>query len=493
MALFYTISGKLWIHRIKLGIILCLLLPFLIGSPSRAARKEKISFELQQRIEELAPGEKLRVIVRLHDQPDVSIQGIQQHKRSAALALALKEKATQSQSEILLDLRRGQVKGQVSQIIPFWIFNGFGLVASGDTIQQLALTPTVAEIYLDKQYRLEENVVVSATPAANIDLIRAPALWDLGFTGDGIVVANMDTGVSYTHPDLVSQWRGGTNSWFDPNGEHTAYPVDVDGHGTATMGVMVGRDASGKSIGVAPDAQWIAVKIFDDRGVATTIGIHQGFQWLLDPDGDPLTADAPDVVVDAWAFLGPGCDLEFQADLLALRAVGILPVFSAGNMGPDPASSRSPANNPEAFAVGAIDYDDQVYAYSSRGPSACDGSIYPDVVAPGVDITSSDLLGAYATESGTSLSAPHVAGGLALLLNAFPQITADLQAETLRVSAVDLGEVGPDHDYGYGAIDLFAAYQWLVSNLNPTPTATPTALPAPTPTSFVVHMPVIIQ
>ena len=90
-------------------------------------------------------------------------------------------------------------------------------------------------------------------------------------------------------------WRGGSNSWYDPYGQHPAVPTDMSGHGTWTMGVMVGGDAGGTSLGVAPEAQWISVKIFNDQGGATATAIHLGFQWLLDPDGDPATPDAPDV------------------------------------------------------------------------------------------------------------------------------------------------------------------------------------------------------
>ena len=228
-------------------------------------------------------------------------------------------------------------------------------------------------------------------------VINAPALWQLGFQGQGVVVANMDSGVSVSHPDLAAQWRGGTNSWFDPYGEHPTSPSDLTGHGTATMGVMVGRDAGGTNIGVAPLAQWIAVKIFDDQGQATATAIHLGFQWLLDPDGDPSTPDAPQVVNNSWSIGNTDCDLAFQLDLQALRAADIVPVFSAGNTGPGDATSVSPANNPEAFAVGATDNVDQIYIDSARGPSACGepATFYPEMVAPGVEIRTTDLCGTY--------------------------------------------------------------------------------------------------
>jgi bacillopeptidase F len=102
----------------------------------------------------------------------------------------------------------------------------------------------------------------------------------------------MDTGVDYLHPDLADKWRGGANSWYDPNGEH-ATPYDANGHGTGVMGILVGGTAGGTAIGVAPGAQWIAVKLFDDTGEASESDIHLGLQWFLDPDGNPDTDDVP--------------------------------------------------------------------------------------------------------------------------------------------------------------------------------------------------------
>ena len=228
---------------------------------------------------------------------------------------------------------------------------------------------------------------------------------------------------------------------------------------------------------MAPDAQWIAAKIFDDGGAATAAAIHSAFQWALDPDGDPGTADTPNVVNNSWNLASGGCDLEFELDLQALRAVGILPVFAAGNAGPSSGTSRSPANNPSALAVGNTD-SDAIYFESSRGPSSCGEAetVFPELVAPGVDITSTDLYGLYTSATGTSLAAPHVSGALALLLSAYSVLDALSQQEALLNAATDLGAAGADNDYGYGRLDILAAYQWLQENGSPTPTATPIPL-----------------
>ena len=177
----------------------------------------------------------------------------------------------------------------------------------------------------------------------------------------------------------------------DPTGEH-ALPFDALGHGTQTMGLMVGGDAGGTAIGVAPDATWIAAKIFDDAGEATLSGIHLAFQWLLDPDGDPDTDDAPDVVNNSWNLTGTvnQCVSEFAADIDLLKAAGIAIAFSASNLGPASPSSVSPANG-SGFAVGAVNGSLGIASFSSRGPSACDGGAYPQVVAPGVSVRQATL------------------------------------------------------------------------------------------------------
>ncbi len=441
--------------------------------PSVAA----IEPQLAARLNTLQPNDRITVIVTLRQQADlgrVSGAGRAQRLQTAVRLLQATANATQGRLIGLLNAWRGQ--GLVQRFESFWVFNGLSVTATSEVIDQLTQNPDVLSITPD-----DIQVVPAAVPEPNIALINAPALWSQGYTGQGVVVANMDSGVDVTHPDLEARWRGGSDSWFDPYGQHPTTPIDLSGHGTWTMGIMVGGDAGGSSIGVAPGAQWIAVKIFNDSGGSTASAIHQGFQWLLDPDGDPNTPDAPQVVNNSWTYASPGCYLDFEPDLQALRAAGILPVFAAGNSGPYSNTSYSPSNNPSAFAVGATNNNDQIYTYSSRGPTTCGGSSgpFPELVAPGVNIRSADLYGSYATNTGTSLAAPHVAGGLALLLSAYPDLSAADQASALTYSAVDLGASGPDDVYGYGRLDLLAAFNWLATA--PTSTPAPSATPTPTP------------
>ena len=421
--------------------------------------------ELQAALRTLAPGEEISVIVTLSDPLQISpLPEGRKASRRAEMIKSLRTHAAVAQKPVQDFL---QMKG-AGRMVSLWLINGVAVTARAEVIDELLKHPRVAKVQLDYAIPLLETTRTNAAAAEwNIDAIRARDLWALGYRGQGVVVASMDSGVDVQHPDLKDRWRGGTNSWFDPNGEH-ASPYDHDGHGTQTMGIMVGGNSSGTAIGVAPEARWIAVKIFDDQGHATLSAIHQGFQWLLDPDGNPETDDAPDIVNNSWGLIGSEnqCIAEFQPDIQALKAAEIAVVFAAGNSGPNPATSLSPANAPESFAVGGVDASFVKEFSSSRGPSACDASIFPETVAPGVQIYTSDLSfgglpGSYAIVSGTSFAAPHAGGAMALLLSAFPGASVAELEQSLKHSALDLGDMGADNSYGHGLIDVSAAYQVL--------------------------------
>lgn len=445
---------------------------------------DKVSDELQAALDSLQADQMVTVIVTMQEQADLSqIPGATRSARIHGIIRALQSVSEQSQASVRMLLDEYRAQGKAAQVIPLWVFNGLSVTANATVINELAARSDVRSVTPDQIDVVPSGLLAYAVPQSNLAAIHAPEVWDSGWGGQGVVVANMDSGVDAAHPDLVSGWRGGSNSWYDPYGQHTA-PADLSGHGTQTMGVMVGGGASGTNVGVAPQAKWVAVKIFSDAGSATATAIHLGFQWLLDPDGNPTTDDAPQVVNNSWTFGTPGCNLEFQLDLRSLRAIGILPVFAAGNYGPNGSSSVSPANYPEAFAVGAVDDSGQIYPLSSRGPSTCGETeaIYPELTAPGVGIFTTDLSEFYTSVSGTSLAAPHAAGVLALLLSAFPNLTADQQAAALLNGAIDLGVPGPDNDFGFGRLDALNSYQWVANSIpTPTPTVAPTPTPTPTP------------
>ena len=393
-----------------------------------------VDFSLAAAMRDAAPGDDLDIIVYLRDQLDPrSVTGPDRTARLRALVLALQRVAGTSQRQLRAVLAEGRAAGTVASFTPMWIVDAVAVRAKPAVIAALAARPEVARIEPDAAIATVPHELAASTAAAepNLQLVNAPAVWDLGDQGQGVVVASLDSGVDATHPDLAATYRGGTDSWYDPYGQHPSTPTDVSGHGTWTMGVIVGGSAGGTAIGVAPAARWIAARVFNDAGQGTTSAIHLAFQWLLDPDANPATADAPNVVNNSWTFSNPGCTLTFQPDLQALVAGGITPVFAAGNFGPNSGTSASPANYPEALAVGAIDNASVIYPASSRGPTTCGGStgVYPALVAPGVNIWTTDLYGSYLTATGTSLAAPHVTGALALLMSAAPGATvAQLRA-----------------------------------------------------------------
>jgi bacillopeptidase F len=420
--------------------------------------------DLQSQLGRLHPAEEISIIVTLADQQNLhQFTDRDQKMRRTKIIRALRDKADKTQKP----LREFLLNKHVRKITPFWIFNGMAVTLRADQVSELVARPEIGSLRLDTTLTLPEpSPATTSGPAEwNLSAVNAPYLWELGFTGSGVVIASMDTGVDVLHPDIGPQWRGGANSWYDPNGEHETTPYDADGHGTGVMGIMVGGDAGGTAIGVAPGAQWIAVKIFNDAGVAGYSGIHAGFQWLLDPDNNAETDDAPDLVNNSWGFKdNPGeCLTEFLPDIQVLIAAGIGVVFSAGNGGPNDATSVSPANYPESFAAGAVDQTRTITSFSARGPSACPGGIFPDVVAPGDTIRTADLTlqgtspDPYATVTGTSFAAPHVAGAMALLRSARPDLSIAELEVLLAASAVDLGEPGPDNEYGNGLVDVAAA------------------------------------
>lgn len=451
---------------------------------STSAQGAVITPELAADLAMLAPDDEVSVIITMSDQVNHRLFEVKDRRqRNTRLFKALKDKAVATQGPLRILLQNSQAR----RVRDLWVINGMAITVPASLVRVLARFPGVESIRPDSMLQAPVTAAGSAAPPEwNLNAVHVPELWSLGYTGGGVVVANMDTGVDQSHPDLAGKWRGGTNSWYDPHGEH-ATPYDRDGHGTQTMGIIVGGASGGTTIGIAPDASWVAVKLYNDAGQATFSDIHLAFQWLLDPDGDLNTVDAPDVVNASWGLVGTAgqCITEFNADIDALKTVGIAVAFAAGNDGPAPLTSLSPANNSAGFSTGAVDSALAIANFSSRGQSACDGSVYPKMAAPGVSIRTSDLsFGGqpfYMVVSGTSFAAPHTAGVMALLAGAFPQASVSELETAVTGSAQDLGVAGADNSYGYGLANALAAYQTLLNGMGspPTITSTPPTTAAP--------------
>ena len=417
--------------------------------------------------------------------------------RRTAIVTALQQTAGSSQGGVLQALSApastGGISGQTSatDIRPLWIVNAVAAKGRLATVLAMAVRDDVEVIRLDKEVTLDDPIIdltTSAcaaedfehrlttcpllipalqTPQWNISKIRADLVHDaLGFDGSGVVVANIDTGVDWQHSALQAKYRGytgpgklpqHTDNWHDATGDGSIYPVDGSGHGTHTMGTMVGDNG----VGVAPGAQWIAVRAFNSAGSGQNSWIHAAFQWVLAPNGNP--ALAPDIVNNSWGN-NVGENTEFQADVLALLNAGIYPVFSAGNNGSAAGTVGSPGSFDISFAVGATTIDDEIADFSSRGPSPW-GKIKPDVSAPGKGVVSTYPGGAYASLNGTSMAAPHASGLAALLLQVDPALSNNLDniSAVIKTTAVPLGSPIPNNDYGSGRIDAYNAVMAVAS------------------------------
>ena len=410
------------------------------------------------------------IVVEMKAQADLAQAiGVSASRGAPAGALvveSLRSTADISQREARAFLAAEEVSGRAGDVKSLWIINAISAHASPETIWQLAARPDVSFVRADRRLQWLDPNLDSPTsdlqlPTSDVEWgiskIQADQVWAaFNISGTGIVVANMDTGVDWLHPALSSNYRGciksvcqHETSWFDATPTGALYPLDGHGHGTHTMGTIAGRGG----IGVAPGAQWIAARVLDSAGSGYDSWIHAGFQWILAPGGDP--AMAPRVVNNSWGT-DLGSDITFQDDVRALRAAGILPIFSNGNNGPKPGTVGSPAALPDAFAVGATDDTDMVAIFSSRGPSPW-GEIRPHIVAPGVRVLSARPGGTYAYLSGTSMAAPHVTGAAALMLSADPGLTITATMYALTTTAAPLTTTLPNNDSGWGRLDAYAA------------------------------------
>ncbi|WP_047981800.1 carboxypeptidase regulatory-like domain-containing protein [Ornithinibacillus contaminans] len=373
--------------------------------------------------------------------------------------------AETSQSAVLRQLDSFSQKGQAEEIKPLWIINGIATRVTKEALEELAKRDDVEKILLEKVFEVPEVTVSDTAPRLpewGLEKVNATDVWSrYGIDGNGVVVGIMDTGVDVTHEALAANYRGRDGdhqySWADFSGDGYQTPGDGNGHGTHVAGTAVGG-GEGEPVGVAPGAEWIAAKIFNDSGFATESGIHQAFQWFMAPGGDP--AKAPQVVNNSWG--NPNTtDTTFQADVQAWVAAGIFPLFAAGNDGPASGSIGAPGSFPESFAVGATDSNDQIAYFSSRGPVYWENEriIKPDVSAPGYDIYSAWPGNGYHTISGTSMATPHVAGVIALILEANPELTIDEVKELLKNTArteLHMGDL-PNDLYGNGIVNAYAA------------------------------------
>ena len=448
------------------------------------------------------------VIVVLKEKADLTraFQMRSKKLKGAFVVDSLRTVAQRSQSQ-LIDL----LQSRNVQLQSFYIVNAIAIKsATPALIEELAKRDDVSKVVGDPVIRQKEvgtrlraAASVHRGVGANITSTGAEAVWAMGIKGGDIVVAGQDTGVDWDHPALINHYRGTTldngrrgvsheGNWHDsihatisntnnPCGLNISAPCDDHGHGTHTVGTIVGNDGGDNIIGMAPEAKWIACRNMDN-GFGKPSTYIECYEWFIAPYDQNSTAQtgdaalAPHVINNSWGCpSSEGCTgAEIKPVLEALYAAGIMNVVSAGNEGPGCSSiADQPASISDySFSVGAHNHRNNAIAgFSSRGPSALDGKIGPDITAPGVSIRSSVPGGSYeeAFWSGTSMAGPHVAGAVALLWSAQPKLVGDIDRtiQILRSTAVPTvssqtcggvaGTAIPNNTFGYGLLNIEAA------------------------------------
>ncbi|HEY0698252.1 MAG TPA: S8 family serine peptidase, partial [Micromonospora sp.] len=464
------------------GLAAGLALPFgAVAQSATAAPKapdagKAIAAKAQKKvIDQIARTDKATFWVFLNEK--ANLDGAKALRGKAAKAEYVLRTKTEHANRTQAGLR-ALLKREGADFTPFWLANTIKVTGDAELLGQIAVRSEVAEILADDPVTIPDPQPGDLVPAVdgvewNIDRINAPRVWnELGVRGEGIVVANIDTGVNYLHPAVNASYRGKnadgtydhTYNWFDPSSSCPGdVPCDNNDHGTHTMGTMAGLDGA-NVIGVAPGVKWIAAKGCESSSCSRASLLASG-QWIVAPTdfngANPRPDLAPDVVNNSWG--GSGFDPWYKETVAAWIAAGIFPAFSNGNSGSACNTSGSPGTYSMSYSSGAFDVNNTIASFSSRGAGE-GGDIKPNIAAPGVNVRSSTRTG-YASFNGTSMASPHTAATVALMWSASPAIQGDIDATKaiLDDTAVDTPNAqcgGTDDDnnvFGEGRLDAFAA------------------------------------
>ncbi len=466
-----------------------------------AALAAEFSPTLDYQLEKSESGEFVSAIVILESPIDIMNLDFQLHTRRASLAerhteviSALKYNASQTQPAFQAELDAAKAESRVKGYTAYWIENLFVVSATKEFLESLRsrgdikyvtenFRPELIEPIMSDGREPNRNPLDTETTTPGQNAIRATEVNRvLGITGQGVLVANCDTGVDGNHPALASRWRGNfapaAHCWRDALGSAPNFPADGNGHGTHVMGTITGRAISGidtNTVGSAPNARWIATNSIN-QGVSQDFDndIIADYQWFADPDGNPATLDdVPDVIQNSWGvFTGLGyaqCFDLWNSFITNCEAAGPVVTWSAGNE--STSGLRSPAiyslNAYQIFSVGAVDATNfnapyPLASFSSQGPTPCapavPDNIKPEIAAPGVNVYSSIPGGGYSNGySGTSMAGPHVAGVVALMREACPDCDHITIKDAIMQTATDYGPAGQDNQYGHGFINAYDA------------------------------------
>ena len=487
---------------------------FLLVCVSVFVQAQTIDPALLNEMGQRRDNEKIRVFVIMRQQYDQTLLNTRADRlatraeRRDFVVNELKQFADATQSDLRHALFEMERNAMISEPKALWIANALYFEASKQAIYDLASRTDIEVIGYDKEVELTPVKESSLPPdkalrdiAPNVTKVGADQVWDMGYTGQGVVVAVIDGGVNYNHLDLADHlWDGG------PQFPHHGYnigdnnndPMDLRGHGTHCSGIVCGDGGAGMKTGMAPDVTLMCVKINSgSSGSSTAAKICAGIQWAVDHGCDifSLSYGGHSNVADKTLYRNTCANV---------LAAGVIGAIAAGNSGNDLATCPIPENvifpggcpppymDPVqqgnsgglscSVCIGAVDYDDVAIDFTSIGPvtwtntsyadypyvagsSTQFGLIRPDVCAPGLEIISADYSNnnGYCIYSGTSMATPGAAGCMALMLSKNPSLTPADICRILEETAVHLDE-GKSNVYGYGRLNVLAAVNAVPAN-----------------------------
>lgn len=485
----------------------------------------------------IADGQAASIVIMLAEQADVSAayDMKDQDARGWFVYNTLTQHAARTQADLrgFLDIRGVSYRS-------FWAANMIVATADRALVETLASRSDVARIDTNNAVRwIEDPEIAKLTltpsiPAApntvewGVNNVNAPSVWAMGHTGTGIVIGGLDTGIRWMHNALKPKYRGWNGVTADHNynwhdaihdlgsncGPDMEEPCDDNGHGTHTVGTAVGDDGAGNQIGVAPGAKWIGCRNMNE-GVGTPATYTECFEFMIAPTdlngSNPDPTLRPHILNNSWGCPpSEGCASgTLETIVNNTQASGIFVQSSAGNNGPGCSTVVDPpAIYSATFSSGAIDINNMLVGFSSRGPATYydPDLLKPNISAPGANIrsTSANSDSSYVSLNGTSMASPHVAGVVALLWSARPDLVRDIAAtktilqntanpDVVVASAQECGGTPstqiPNNSFGYGRVDALAAFNASAPTPTPTPTPIPTPTPTPTPAPTPTPMP----
>lgn len=455
------------------GLLLTALLLAAAWTPAGAAA-DVINPELAAKLATLGPDELVRVIIYMEEQPLVTAA-----MGPDTVKFLLKDAAARSQRPVLDFLAQGQERGDVAVYNSFWIVNAAFAEIRAGAVERLAALPGVKTIREDYTFSIDQTsrgeMRAAQTPVwDHYATTFVYDVWEKGYTGQGVTIAIADTGLDITHPELAGALGGSgpyhTGYWaeFDAAGFPVSgsMPHDTSNHGTWVASIAAGRSAGEHTVGMAPGATLAGVIVIPG-GTGTWPQVIGGLQWVAERGFDVVNG----------SFGANTTDDELAVVTDNLAAAGVVPVFANGNwnpLQPNLYPPGVPGNTPAAIAVGGFDLDGESAWYNFGGIIEYPGYDYPDefskmkpdLSAPGMELFGALAGGGYYIDGGTSGASPHVAGAVALMLEANPFLTVDDVKHALYTSVGGHEELfgwpdfeTKDLDLGWGRLNALRAVE----------------------------------